>query len=149
MRFFLKKRSKLLRIVCERNVKLLMCFAILLVSYANLTGTACPSLFLVPVCYIVNFAYGAMLGSLVLNRRRNKPYFFYFGWSIGFVIALLASIAELASGGGACPSVSEGGAVAGVMLGVPLCYISLFVLIIVLILFSLTIFQRDNSGRLN
>ncbi len=104
------------------------------VSFDNMGGLACPSLFSVPVCYIVTIAYGLMLGSLIINHDGCKHHFFCAGWGVAFVIALFASLAELFGGGGICPS-SSGGLRAGSAAGVPLCYISLAILIAILVLF--------------
>ena len=104
------------------------------VSFDNFNGLACPSLLSVPVCYIVTVAYGLMLGSLMINHNGCKHHFFCMGWGTAFVIALFASIAEMFAGGGVCPS-SSGGLRAGAAAGIPLCYISLVILVVILILF--------------
>lgn len=104
------------------------------VSIDNMNGLACPSLLSVPVCYVVTLAYGLMLGSLIINHNGCKHHFFSVGWGIAFVIALFASLAEFFGGGGVCPSTS-GGLRAGAATGIPLCYISLVVLVAILVLF--------------
>ena len=104
------------------------------VSFDNFTGVACPSLFSVPVCYVVTVAYALMLGSLIINHNGCKHHFFCLGWGVAFVIALLASLAEMFGGGGVCPS-SSGGLRAGSPGGIPLCYISLAILVAILVLF--------------
>lgn len=104
------------------------------VSFDNFTGSACPSLLFVPVCYIVTVAYGLMLASLIINHNGCKHHFFCMGWGVAFVIALLASLAEMFGGGGICPS-SSGGIRAGAAVGIPLCYISLALLVVILVLF--------------
>ena len=104
------------------------------VSFDNFTGSACPSLLFVPVCYIVTVAYGLMLGALIINHSGCKQHFFCIGWGIAFTIALLASLAEMFGGGGICPS-SSGGIRAGAAAGIPLCYISLAILVAIVVLF--------------
>lgn len=104
------------------------------VSLDNFNGTACPNLFLTPVCYIVMVAYGLMLGSLIINHNGCKHHFFCLGWGVAFVIALFASIAEVFAGGGVCPS-SSGGLRAGAASGIPLCFVSLAMLLVILVLF--------------
>jgi len=111
------------------------------VSLDNFNGSACPSLLLMPVCYVVNFAYALMLGSLLINHTGCKHHFFCIGWGIAFTIALLASLAEAFGGGGVCPS-SSGGLRAGVASGIPLCYISLAILVVILMLFIKGPYQR-------
>jgi len=103
-------------------------------SIENMNGVTCPSLFSIPVCYVVTVAYGLMLGSLIINHNGCKHHFFCMGWGIAFVIALLASLAEMFGGGGVCPS-STGGLRGGSAAGIPLCYISLVFLVIILVLF--------------
>lgn len=104
------------------------------VSIEDMNGLACPSLLGMPVCYIVSAAYGLMLASLAINHNGCRHHFFCAGWGVAFVIALLASLAEIFGGGGVCPSTS-GGLRAGTSLGIPLCYISLLILIVILVLF--------------
>ena len=104
------------------------------VSFDNFNGVGCPSLLSMPVCYIVTFAYGLMLASLIINHNGCKHHFCCMGWGLAFVIALFASLAEMFGGGGVCPS-STGGLRAGSAAGIPLCYISLVLLIGILILF--------------
>lgn len=104
------------------------------VSLDNFNGLACPSLLSMPVCYIVTVAYALMLGSLIINHNGCKHHFFCMGWGIAFIIALFASLAEMFAGGGVCPS-SSGGLRAGSAAGIPLCYISLAILVVILVLF--------------
>jgi len=111
------------------------------VSLNSFNGVACPSLLSMPVCYIVTLAYGLMFGSLIINHNGCKHHFFCLGWGIAFVIALLASLAEMVGGGGVCPS-SSGGLRAGSAAGIPLCYISLAILVAVLALFIKGPYQK-------
>ena len=104
------------------------------VSVSNMNGLACPSLFSLPICYIVTAAYGLMLASLIINHSGCKHHFFCIGWCVAFVIALFASLAEMFGTGGVCPS-STGGLRAASTSGVPLCYISLAILVCILVLF--------------
>lgn len=104
------------------------------VSIDNLSGNACPDLFSIPICYIVNIGYALMLGSLIINNNKCKHHFFGAGWGIAFVIALFASLAEFFSGGGVCPS-SSGGLRGSDTSSIPLCYISLAILVVILVLF--------------
>lgn len=104
------------------------------VSIDNINGFACPSLFGVPVCYIVTLAYGLMLMSLMISHNGCKHHFFCIAWGIAFTVALFASLAEVFGAGGVCPS-TNGGLRAGESQGVPLCYISLVMLIVILVLF--------------
>ncbi|MFT6306965.1 MAG: hypothetical protein ACJA0Z_002133, partial [Halioglobus sp.] len=105
------------------------------VSIANLTGSYCPQVWIIPICYVVLVAYGLMIASILIRHNGCKHYFFCAGWGAAFVIALLGSIAEITSGGGVCPT-SGGGGIRGASSGsVPLCFASLAMLIVILVLF--------------
>ena len=111
------------------------------VSLDNFNGLTCPSLFSLPICYVVMAAYGLMLASLIINHNGCKHHFFCLGWGVAFVIALLASLAEVFGGGGVCPS-SSGGIRGGAAGGIPLCYISLMILVAILVLFIKGPYQK-------
>lgn len=104
------------------------------VSIDNFNGIACPNVLMMPVCYVVTAAYALMLGSLIINNNGCKHYFFCIGWSIAFVIAAFASLVEMFSNTSVCPSTS-GGLRAASGAGLPLCYISLAMLVVIIILF--------------
>jgi hypothetical protein len=119
------------------------------VSYANFTGSPCPYLFMIPICYVVLAAYALMLASMIINHSGCRHHFFCMGWGTAFVIAFFASIAELVSGGGICP-VAGGASLRGANnSSVPLCFISLIMLIIILVLFIKGPYKRacDISNR--
>ena len=108
--------------------------SVLKVSIDNYRGLSCPNLIILPVCYVVTIAYALMLGSLMINHHGCKHYFFCIGWGVAFAIAFLASLAEAFGSGRVCPT-SSGGLRAVSVDGIPLCYISLFILVCILILF--------------
>ncbi len=105
------------------------------VSVSNFNGNPCPHIASIPVCYVVLVAYGLMLGSLIVNHNGCKHYFFVGGWAAAFVIALVGSLTEYFAGGGVCPSTGGGNIRGGSGLSVPLCYISLAMLLAILVLF--------------
>jgi len=107
-----------------------------MVSFRNLTGDPCPSIGPVPACYLVLISYALMILSLIVNRNGGKHYLFAAGWGVAFIFAALGSALEFFTpGGGVCPS-SSGGALQGTSTGgVPMCYVSLALLVIILILF--------------
>jgi len=109
----------------------------LMISYQNLQGSACPHLLFIPVCYIVLAAYTSMLMSLLIPHKGCKHHFFSIGWGTAFVIALLASVAEFFIEGAICPTAGAGSMRAGsdISAGIPTCYISLVLLIVILGLF--------------
>ena len=104
------------------------------VSIDNLNGIACPNILMMPVCYVVTAAYGLMLGSLIINNNGCKHYFFCIGWSVAFIIAAFASLVEVFSNTSVCPS-TGGGLRAASSAGLPLCYVSLVMLVVIIILF--------------
>lgn len=107
------------------------------ISYENLMGSPCPYIAIVPICYVVTVAYGLMIASLLISRIGIKHYLFCVGWAVAFVIALVGSIAEMAAGGGVCPT-TGGGDIRGAINGsIPLCFASLAMLIVILVLFLL------------
>ena len=112
------------------------------VSYANFTGKVCPQIGIVPICYVVLFAYGAMIIATVVPNNRCKHYFFCVGWGIAFVVALVGSAAEILGGGGVCPT-TGGGSVRGASnASIPMCYVSLALTIAILILFLMGPYKR-------
>ena len=114
------------------------------VSYENFTGSPCPHVLSVPICYLVVIDYALMAISVIIWHGRFRQYSFAAGWAIAGSIALIGSIAELATGGGVCPS-SGGGAIRGAPTssGIPLCYISLTMLLLILLFFILGPYKRS------
>lgn len=112
------------------------------VSISNFNGNPCPHIASIPVCYVVLVAYGLMLGSLVINHNGCKHYFFVAGWAAAFIIALIGSLTEFFAGGGVCPSAGGGNIRGGSGLSVPLCYISLVMLVGILVLFIIGPYKR-------
>lgn len=111
------------------------------VSIANFSGASCPQIWIIPICYVVLVAYGLMIASVLIRHNGCKHYFFCAGWGTAFVIALLGSIAEITSGGGVCPT--SGGGIRGATTGsVPLCFASLAMLIVILVLFLMGPYKR-------
>jgi len=103
-------------------------------SYSTLTDLAtCPNIVGIPVCYVVAAGYAVMalgLGinfSVRLTRTDLSSKAFMSGWLVVFVIAGLASLVEI-SAGNTCPTND---------LAIPLCYLSLALCILILILFKL------------
>jgi hypothetical protein len=112
------------------------------VSIANFSGSSCPQIWIVPICYVVLVAYGLMIASVIIRHNACKHYFFCAGWGTAFVIALVGSIAEIVSGGGVCPT-SGGGGIRGASSGsVPVCFASLAMLVVILVLFLMGPYKR-------
>lgn len=107
-----------------------------LVSFRNFAGDLCPAVGPIPICYIVFVAYSLMLLSLVIKHNGCKHYFFTAGWGMAFVFAFVGSLAEFfVPGGGVCPTTSGGSIRGSDGTGIPMCYISLALVMIILILF--------------
>jgi len=112
------------------------------ISYANFSGSSCPHIGFIPICYVVLVAYGLMILSQLIPNLFCKHYLFSAGWGAAFLIALVGSIAEVVAGGGVCPT-SGGSGIRGASAGsIPLCFASLAMLIIILILFLLGPYKR-------
>ena len=121
-------------------------FGIAKVSWENFTGTPCPVVLFVPICYVVLLGYSLMVLSVWVSHGGCRHYFFVIGWTIAAAIALIGSIAEVVLGGGVCPT-SGGGGIRGVAEGarlgsIPLCYISLGLLLVILALFMAGPYRR-------
>jgi len=111
------------------------------VSYENFTGNHCPYIAFVPICYVVLVAYGLMVIAMLVSSARGKHFVFCIGWGTAFLIALVGSIAEFTGGGGVCPT--TGGGVRGASSGsIPLCYASLAMTVIILILFLMGPYKK-------
>lgn len=108
------------------------------VSLDNLTGTPCPHVLMVPVCYAVLIGYALMVLSVIVNHNSHRHHLFAIGWSIATAIAAVGSIAEVFAGGGVCPT-SGGSNHQGATTpdGIPLCYVSLALLLGILLLYIL------------
>ena len=139
------KNSKIVDIILWALVLLGFAGA-LKVSYENYMGSPCPYLATIPICYIVLAAYGSMIAAMLFSRHSIKHYLFCMGWGAAFLIALAGSTAELMAGGGVCP-VSGGGGIRGAAASgggsIPLCYVSLAMTIIILVLFLIGPYQRS------
>lgn len=137
------KNSKIVDIILWALV-LLGFVGALKVSYENYTGTPCPYVATIPICYIVLVAYGLMIAAMLISNHGIKHYSFCIGWGTAFLIALAGSTAEIMGGGGVCPT--SGGDIRGAASGsgaIPLCYVSLAMTIVILILFLIGPYQRS------
>ena len=122
------------------------------VSFDNLTGSPCPHVLAIPICYLVLAGYALMVLSVIIYHKGCRHYFFIVGWSIATAIALIGTVAEIVAGGGVCPT-SGGGSLRGAASSgsIPFCYISLALLIGLLILFLMGPYKRscDIANRLD
>lgn len=118
-------------------------FSIAKISLDNLSGSPCPHVFSVPICYVVFMAYTLMALSVIVWHKGCRHYLFVAGWTVATVIALVGTLAELTTGGGVCPT-SGGGSLRGGVSGggIPLCYVSLALLVVILGLFMMGPYRR-------
>jgi len=92
------------------------------------TGNACPNLGPIPACYVVSVCYAAMgIAALLWNKPLN--WLFFAGSTPVILLALVGSVLEL-TGYPTCPRLDS---------GFPLCYLSLFVGIMMLVGFLYTL----------
>jgi len=97
-------------------------------SYSTIIGVApCPSLVKIPVCFVVATGYLAMAFGLVLEKTRLKlsTKVFLSGWTVVFSIAIIGTLMEVLTAN-TCP-VNK--------LEIPLCFVSLIVTLLILLLF--------------
>lgn len=98
------------------------------VSYLTITEVArCPSVFSIPACFIVAIGYFLMFFAAVAHKQSNIKWAFILGWLPVFLLALVGSILEV-SNGNTCPQSN---------MGIPLCYISLGLVVMVAMLYWL------------
>ncbi len=113
------------------------------VSFDNMTGSPCPHIMTIPICYLVLAGYTLMVMSVIIYHKGCRHYFFTTGWSVAAAIALIGTVAEVVAGGGVCPT-SGGGSLRGAANSgsIPLCYVSLALLIGILVLFLMGPYKR-------
>lgn len=101
----------------------------LLVSYTTITGTArCPDFVGIPICYLVGIGYISMLVAQAVSPGKLKNCLFYPGWVLVFLIAVLGTGFEI-SVDNICPRSSS---------GVPMCYFSFVMCIVIIIVYKFT-----------
>lgn len=104
-------------------------YGALSVSYQTITGIApCPYVLEIPICFIVATGYSTMLIGLLLSMKIVAKNIFLTGWFLVFSIALTGTLFELLIKKGTCPVSSS---------TIPLCYLSLAITVVIIILFIL------------
>jgi len=97
-------------------------YGALSISYRTITGVeVCPSFLSMRVCFLVALAYSLLMVAVFLNGKRWAPIVFIISWLVVFGFALPGSIMEFIQGN-TCPRTGA---------GIPLCYISLALSVIV------------------
>ncbi len=115
------KSSRLFQI---RSLSLLAIAISCYLVYMNLvTGDFCPKLFSLPACYLVLIAYILVLISTYIKKHSIQKTYFYLGSVSILLMAIWFTYSQL-SGVQDCP----------VLLGIPLCYASLIMAIVLILL---------------
>ena len=106
------------------------CWGAFIVSYATYTGEApCPQIFTVHICYLVFSGYFSMLLTQLTPPSNIRNKIFFISWIIVFGFAIIGVFAEILVGD-IFPKNN---------LDIPLCYISLLLVLCVMGLFQLLI----------
>ena len=120
-----------LQLIFRTTIALISIFVVVRFSPVVLAewndGNACPKLGPLPACYLVVFCYALIGVVAAINPRRLNPLFFI-GWLPVFAMALTGTSLEIL-GHGTCP-VSDS--------GVPMCYYSLLLAVVLLPMFWLS-----------
>ena len=95
-------------------------FSIYLVVSELINSDFCPRIYGIPACYLVLLAFILVFISEIL-KLLLKNIVFYLGWLIGFILAIWFSFSQIV-GIDNCP----------LLLGIPMCYLSLILFIILL-----------------
>jgi hypothetical protein len=123
---------------------LLLCLAIgswgaFLVSYATFSGgTSCPQIFTIYICYLVLAGYLTMLFSQIIPFTSIRNKMFSIAWILVFGFAIVGVVSELLVGD-TCPKNA---------VGTPLCYLSLSLVLIVMVLFQLLLKTKQIKKNL-
>ncbi len=128
--FFTRKAN--IFVVIIGLISLVGAISIAPLSISTFTGgEKCPSLFNIPACYIVFAGFVTM----VIFSFLKKKFIFFIGWTPVAFIAFFASLKQY-SQGNTCPLSSS---------GVPLCYYSLSVCLLVLLNFTLWFYFKEKA----
>lgn len=104
-------------------------YGALSVSYQTISGIApCPNIKGIPICFVVAAGYSSMLAGLLLSKKIISRNIFLTGWFLVFAIAATGTAFELMIKQGTCPVSSD---------NTPLCYLSLAITVLIIILFIL------------
>lgn len=100
-------------------------YGALSVSYTTITGTApCPDVQGLPVCFVVAVGYLMMVTSQFMPYKEWGKWIFLSGGLVVFLIAVTGTLLEIINGN-TCPQSDD---------GLPLCYVSLTLSILILVL---------------
>ena len=125
------KRKPLLRIILYIFSGLGAIFSAYLVIMETYNPGFCPRLIDIPACYPVLVCYMLVFVSLFIYKRSARYIIFYLGTFAGLVIGVWFSAGKV-TGDRACPE----------LLGIPLCYASFILFVLILILGAIEIRKK-------
>ena len=126
-----RRRNPLLRIMlyaCSGLGAILSAYLVIMETY---NPGFCPKLMDIPACYPVLVCYILVFVSLFINKRSARYIIFYLGTLSGLAIGVWFTAGKI-TGTRACPQ----------LLGIPLCYASLILFILILILGAIEVRKR-------
>ena len=126
-----KRRNPLRRIILYICSGLGAIFSAYLVIMETYNPGFCPKLIDIPACYPVLVCYILVFVSLFIDKRAARYIIFYLGTFTGLAIGVWFSAGEV-TGNRACPE----------LLGIPLCYTSLILFVLILILGALEVRKK-------
>lgn len=125
------KGSPILRIILYLVSGLGAIFSAYLVIMETYNPGFCPSLMDIPACYPVLVCYILVFVSLFIDKRSARYIIFYLGTLTGLAIGVWFSIGKV-TGSRVCPE----------LLGVPLCYASLILFILILVMGAIEVRKK-------
>ncbi len=129
-----KRRNPILRIILYICAGSGAIFAAYLVIMETYNPGFCPGMINIPACYPVLVCYILVFVSLFIDKRSARYIIFYLGTLMGLAIAVWFSAGKI-TGTRACPE----------LLGIPLCYASLILFILILILGAIEV-RKKRTG---
>ena len=126
-----KRKNPLLRIILYVCSGLGALFSAYLVIMETYNPGFCPGLIDMPACYPVLVCYMLVFVSLFIDKRSARYIIFYLGTFTGLAVAVWFTAGKV-SGVRVCPQI----------LGVPLCYVSLVLFALILILGAIEVRRK-------
>ena len=126
-----KRRNPLLRIILYICSGLGVIFSAYLVIMETYNPGFCPGLIGIPACYPVLVCYMLVFISIFIDKRSARYIIFYLGTLTGLAIGVWFSAGKVTDAR-ACPEI----------LGIPLCYASLILFVLILILGAIEVRKK-------
>ena len=125
------KRNPALRIILYVSSGLGVIVSAYLVIMESYNPGFCPQIIDIPACYPVLVAYILVFVSLFIEKRSARYIIFYLGTLAGLSVAVWFSMGYILNTR-ACP----------VLFGIPLCYVSLILFVLILILGTIEVRRK-------